>query len=107
MNAGDVFVLLEGNWEILLNRFRTTPSKAMEKFNIKKGEGYFAIYTYCAGTMLAIPEKERPKIPSLVKETIGEIPFIGTFTFGEQGFVEGIGNHHGNLVNSIVIFSPR
>jgi len=107
MATGGEIVLLHGNWEILLNRFLTTPTKALEKFKVKKGEGLFALYTYCAGTMLAIPEKERPKMPLLVKEVIGDIPFIGTFTFGEQGFVPGIGSHHGNLVNSIVIFSPK
>jgi len=107
MADGDEIVLLHGDWEILLNRFRTTPIRALEIFKIKKGEGLFALYTYCAGTMLAIPEGERPKMPLLVKEVIGEIPFIGNFTFGEQGYVPGIGNHHGNLVNSIVIFSPK
>lgn len=107
MKDGDEIAFLRGDWEILLNRFRTTPIKALETFEIKKGEGLFALYTYCAGTMLAIPEEERPKMPLLVKEVIGDIPFIGNFTFGEQGYVPGIGNHHGNLVNSIVIFSPK
>lgn len=107
MKEGDKIVLLQGNWETLLNRFRTTPIKALETFGIKKGEAYFALYTYCAGTMLVIPEGEREKMPLLVKAEIGEVPFVGTFTFGEQGFVPGIGNHHGNLINSIVIFSSR
>lgn len=107
MKDGDEIVLLHGDWNILLNRFRTTPTKALEEFKIKKGEALFALYTYCAGTMLAIPEEERPKMPLLVKEVIGDVPFIGTFTFGEQGFVSGIGNHHGNLINSIIIFGPE
>ncbi|MDI6592031.1 MAG: FIST N-terminal domain-containing protein [Patescibacteria group bacterium] len=106
MKDGDEIVLLHGDWDILLNRFQTTPAKALKEFNIKKGEVIFGLYTYCAGTMLAIPEKERPKMPLLVKEVIGNIPFIGTFTFGEQGFVPDIGNHHGNLVNSIVLVAP-
>jgi hypothetical protein len=106
MKDGDEIVLLHGDWDILLNRFRTTPAKALEEFKIKKGKALFALYTYCAGTMLAIPKEERPKMPLLVKEVIGDIPFIGTFTFGEQGFVPGIGNHHGNLVNSIILLTP-
>ena len=106
MKVGDEIVLLHGEWDILLNRSQTTPSKALEEFKIKKGEAFFALYTYCAGNMLAIPEEERPKMPLLVKGTIGDIPFIGTFTFGEQGLVPGIGNHHGNLVNSIILVAP-
>lgn len=106
MKDGDEIALLQGDWEILLDRFRTTPTKALEQFKIEKGKALFALYTYCAGTLLAIPEGERAKAPLLVKEVIGDIPFIGTFTFGEQGFVPGIGNHHGNLVNSIVLIVP-
>lgn len=106
MKDGDEIVLLHGDWAILLDRFRTTPVKALGEFKIKKGEALFALYTYCAGSMFAIPEEERPKMPLLVKEVIGDIPFIGTFTFGEQGFVPGIGSHHGNLVNSIILVSP-
>lgn len=104
---GDEIALLHGNWEILLNRFKTTPEKAMKRFRIKKGGGIFALYTFCGGTLLAIPENERSKMPLLLKNTIGNTPFIGNFTFGEQGFIPDIGNQHGNLVNSIVIFTKQ
>ena len=107
MKNGDEIALLHGSWNILMNRFRTTPEQAMSRFQIKKGEGVFALYTFCAGSMLAIPKKERPKMPLLLQSTIGNIPFIGNFTFGEQGFIPGIGNQHGNLVNSMVIFSNQ
>jgi hypothetical protein len=75
--------------------------------NLSKEDVAFGIYTYCAGSMLAIPEKERPKMPMLVKAALGDAPFIGTFTFGEQGLIQGMGNYHGNLVNSMVVFSDK
>ena len=103
--SGDEILLMHGNWELLLNRAQTTPHTALTAKNIPRDNVYFGIYTFCAGTLLAIPESERPKIPLLINNELGKIPFIGTFTFGEQGFVPGIGNMHGNLVNSIVIFS--
>jgi len=31
-------------------------------------------------------------------------PFIGAFTFGEQGCFIGGENHHGNLMISVVVF---
>ncbi|MEA2053476.1 MAG: hypothetical protein U9O90_11805 [Euryarchaeota archaeon] len=43
----------------------------------------------------------------LVKTAIGDAPFIGTFTFGEQGHIQGVGNLHGNLVNSMIVFSKK
>jgi len=105
--AGDNILLMHGDWELLLNRAKVTPQKALPSKDMKKGEAILGIYTYCAGTMLAIPEEERPKMPSLISETIGEeIPFIGTFTFGEQGPL-GLVNHHGNLINSIILFSEK
>lgn len=104
---GEEITLMHGTWEILLNRAYSTPLHALEDFNLCKGEGSFALYTYCAGTMLAIPENGRYLMPQLLGNAIGEVPFIGTFTFGEQGYLKGVGNVHGNLVNSIVIFSDR
>ena len=52
-----------------------------------------------------ISEEERAKMTLLINSELGGIPFIGTFTFGEQGFIPGVGNMHGNLVNSMIIFS--
>lgn len=99
---GTELSLFQGNWELLLNRAYTTPMQARTRGDISVEEAGFAIFTFCAGTMLAIPEDERAKIPLLVKNIMGETPFIGTFAFGEQGFLPGVGNVHGNLASSMV-----
>jgi hypothetical protein len=47
-------------------------------------------------------------MPSLINNVLEGACFIGTFTFGEQGYLSGVGNVHGNLVNSMIIFGkPR
>ena len=102
VSGGTELSLFYGNWELLLNRAYTTPMRARARGDVSVEEAGFAIFTFCAGTMLAIPEDERPKIPLLVKNIMGETPFIGTFTFGEQGFLPGAGNVHGNLASSMV-----
>ncbi len=107
VEEGDEVLLMHGDWELLLNRALTTPTKALESENLSKEDVSFGIYTHCAGSMLAIPEDERPKMPVLVKTAIGDAPFIGTFTFGEQGHIQGVGNLHGNLVNSMIVFSKK
>ncbi len=107
VEEGDEVLLMHGDWELLLNRALTTPTKALESETLSKEDVSFGIYTYCAGTMLAIPEEERPKMPVLVKTAIGDAPFIGTFTFGEQGHIRGVGNLHGNLVNSMIVFTEK
>ena len=107
VEEGDEVLFMHGDWELLLNRALTTPTKALESESLSKEDVSFGIYTYCAGTMLAIPEEERPKMPVLVKTAIGDAPFIGTFTFGEQGHIRRVGNLHGNLVNSMVVFTEK
>jgi len=102
---GDRILLMQADWPLLLNATKTISQKAMLSNKITKDESIFGIFTYCAGKMLTIPPEERPKMPSLVSETIGkEVPFIGTLSFGEQAPL-GIVNHHGNLINSIILFS--
>lgn len=104
---GDEILLLHGNWELLLNRGQSTPHNAMISKNVEKGGVFFGIYTFCTGTILAIPDEERSKLPLLVDRELGGVPFIGAFTLGEQVFLPGVGNRHVNLVNSIIIFAPE
>jgi len=104
---GDEVMFMHGDWELLLNRALSTPRKALESEDLAEEAVSFAIYDYCAGTMLAIPEEERPKLPILVATAIGDAPFIGTFTFGEQGHIPGVGNYHNNLVNWIIVFTEK
>lgn len=108
VEKGEEVLLMKGTWEILLNRARSTPLKCLEKGGFERNQAYFGLYTFCAGPMLAIPEEERIKMPLLIKESIGDqVPFVGTFTFGEQGYLAGVGNRHGNLINSMVIIGPK
>ncbi len=102
---GEEILLMHGNWELLLNRAQNTPAKALTNGNIAPKDVCFGVYTYCAGTLLAVPEEERAKMPLLVNNVLQNKPFIGTFTFGEQGMVKGFGNVHGNLVNSMVVLA--
>lgn len=100
---GDEVVLLHGSWEWLINRAQTTAQKAMSNENIGKSDALFTFYTFCGGTILAVPEQERYRIPLLLGEELGDVPFVGGFTLGEQVYMPGIGNRHANLVNSIAV----
>jgi len=104
---GSQLLLMRGSWELLLNRARTTSLQATVRASILPRDIAFGISFFCAGTMWAIPEEERPKIPLLVKDALVGAPFIGSFTFGEEGFLPGVGNVHGNLVSAAVVFSNK
>jgi len=62
-----------------------------------------ALVVYCGGCRMAIGE-EVHKVSAAVASRLGNAPFIGCFTFGEQGrFLDR--NVHGNLMISAVVFS--
>ncbi|MEM0500112.1 MAG: hypothetical protein QXY59_03685, partial [Candidatus Korarchaeota archaeon] len=51
----------------------------------------------------------KDKIGESIKE-VGKIigvPFIMPFTFGEQGFISGVGNFHANLMASLGLISKK
>lgn len=107
IETGDEVMLLHGNWELLLNRAYSTPKQALTSKAISPGKGLFGIYTFCTGAMFAVPEEERAKFPVLVDSALEGIPFVGTFTLGEQIFLPGAGNRHSNLVNSMIVFGEE
>ena len=103
---GDNILIMHGDWELQLNRAQTTPNKVMSNKELENKDSIFGIYTFCGGSLLGIPEDQRFRLSGLINEELDGLPFIGAFTFGEQGPL-GIVNHHGNLANSLIIFSEE
>jgi hypothetical protein len=60
------------------------------------------LMVYCAGCMLAVDQR-MPEVAAKVEEAFGGHPFLGCFTFGEQGCVVEQ-NVHGNLMISAIAF---
>jgi len=60
------------------------------------------LMVYCAGCMLAV-DRKMPEVVSRVAEGFAGMPFLGCFTFGEQGLVVDR-NMHGNLMISAIAF---
>ncbi|MBK7772403.1 MAG: FIST C-terminal domain-containing protein [bacterium] len=62
-----------------------------------------ALVVYCAGCMLAVRD-QMDDVVAGIDGALGGKPFLGLFTFGEQGCFVGGDNHHGNLMISILVF---
>ncbi len=60
------------------------------------------LVVYCAGCMLAVGE-QMPEVSKAVTASFDGLPFLGCFTFGEQGSVLEK-NAHGNLMISAIAF---
>ncbi len=106
VHCGDQLFLMQGSKESLIRRGgRVTQMSLTEPFSRQKPIG--ALIIYCAGCMLAI-EHDIEEVVASVRSSLGEqLPFIGAFTYGEQGhFITGK-NGHGNLMSSAVVFYQR
>jgi len=102
MKNGDVVYPAEGSWNILMNRFAVMPREARKAANNMTPA--LGIFIYCAGALATIPADQRTNMSYLVGQAIGDMPWLGVFTWGEQGHVRGVGNLHGNLMSSTLLF---
>ena len=70
-----------------------------------------SLIIYCAGCMLEVNRGGKmPKVAELLGQGLARKPFLGGFTFGEQGpTVPGDGglNAHCNLMFNCCLFWPR
>lgn len=62
-----------------------------------------ALVVYCGGCMLAVQERMR-EVEHGIRDALGGAPFLGVFTFGEQGAPLGSEARHGNLMISCSAF---
>jgi hypothetical protein len=63
-----------------------------------------ALMVYCGGCMLAVQDRLQ-EVSDGVVEALPNVPFMGVYTFGEQGMVMGGRNRHGNLMISAIVFA--
>jgi len=100
---GDEITLMSGSRNSLISRAGRVAKSALnvEELDASKISG--ALVVFCAGCMLTIQDDMEEVVDS-INDAFETKPFLGGFTFGEQGcFVEG-GNTHGNLMISMVVF---
>ncbi|MEM1076707.1 MAG: FIST C-terminal domain-containing protein [Pseudomonadota bacterium] len=62
-----------------------------------------ALMVYCGGCMLSVRDR-LDEVVDGVSVALDGAPFLGTFTFGEQGPILNVGNRHGNLMISCIVF---
>ncbi|MFK7746010.1 MAG: FIST signal transduction protein [Roseobacter sp.] len=91
---------MKGDPENLVRRAGSVATEAVRDLNMTKPVA--AIVVYCGGCRLAVGDRI-DDVQKTVKAGLEGIPFVGAFTFGEQGFVLDK-NFHGNLMISTVVF---
>lgn len=102
IEQGSRVQLFSGTWQTIMNRAELAPSDALIRGDIQRNDAMFGVLFFCAGAYSCIPQNERGKLPLLVTNAIGDVPFIGMMTVGEQGYIPGVRNVSANLVESMV-----
>lgn len=102
MAVGDELVLMLGTEASLVERADQVFARAR-----RGAEGPLAgvILTYCGGCVAAIGDGTA-KLAEMFRTKIGDKPFLGAATFGEQGCFVGPKpvNRHGNLMCNAILF---
>ncbi|WP_158968150.1 FIST signal transduction protein [Chachezhania sediminis] len=100
---GEQLTLMTGDPRLLADRAGRVAARAVP-FGIGRDMIAGALMVYCGGCMLAARDR-MDRIVNGTGAALGHAPFLGLFSFGEQGPVLGAGNRHGNLMISCLVFT--
>lgn len=104
VQAGDEIWLMQGTPDSLISRAGNVASAALAmQDHLEQARVLGAMVIYCAGCMLTVQDRMSEVCESL-RSALGGAPFLGAFTFGEQGCFPGGENRHGNLMISVLVF---
>lgn len=100
---GEEVLLMNGNKPGLITRAGRVAKTARAAGGLSDRPVIGALMIYCGGCMLSVNDQLGDVVAG-VNDALGDSPFVGAFTFGEQGALLRAGNRHGNLMISCVVF---
>ena len=100
---GEVLTQMAGSADGLASRAGRVAGLAKRAGRMDTADVRGALIIYCGGCMLSVRDR-LDEVVAGVKDELGDAPFLGAFTFGEQGPILGQGNRHGNLMISCIVF---
>ena len=90
----------------LQNYYQGLTSHAVQLHDIAPQDVLGGLVIYCAGCQANVLDRMDGVIEGL-QQGFSEQPFLGVFTYGEQGCFLGGESRHGNLMISVLVFSER
>ena len=103
VDVGEELTLMTGNADVLVTRAGRVASLARTAGGLAGKPISGALMIYCGGCMLSVQDRMQEVVAGM-NDALGGAPFLGAFTFGEQGALVRAGNRHGNLMISCIIF---
>ncbi|HET6284554.1 MAG TPA: FIST N-terminal domain-containing protein, partial [Polyangia bacterium] len=105
VKEGEQLWLMRGTDESLVERAARVARVSLDGLAQERGADRVigAMVVFCAACAVYIRDR-MPEVVSRLDSALGKRPYLGTFTFGEQGcFLEG-GNRHGNMMVTVILF---
>jgi len=106
IKVGEELVLMKGTKIGLVNRVGTVIKSAIQSMSSKPRPIAGGLVIFCAGCMLTVRD-DMNSVANNFRTSLGSAPFLGAFTFGEQGCFSGGINRHGNLMISAIVFAAE
>lgn len=100
---GQPISILHGSPDTHFNRPPIVAVMARTSGRIAPDEIAGTLFLCCACTYMVLEDQVDGFIP-MMNKVLNNKPFLGAFTFGEQGMVPGLGNRHQNLITNILVF---
>ncbi|MGB1234601.1 MAG: FIST signal transduction protein [Planktomarina sp.] len=106
VSVGEAITLMQGDANELAARAGRVAAQARNTGRIAQADVAGSLIVFCGGCMLGVQDKMDSVVEG-VRNALPEKPFLGVFTFGEQGPLHNQGNRHGNLMVSAIVFSSK
>ncbi len=103
IRTGDVVHLMRGSPDSLVKRAGLVVEDARAMGGWRRAETLGGLVIYCGGCMLHVRE-QMDEVVDQIRAAMPGAPFLGAFTFGEQGAIVDSCNRHGNLMVSALTF---
>ncbi len=103
---GETLTLMNGSLDNIISRPGRVANEAINTAHGSDGDVLGGLAVFCGGCLLAV-EPRVNEITQHLNESMREKPYLGCFTFGEQGRFSGGENRHGNLMISVTVFKKR
>jgi len=103
---GDEILCMQGTREGLIVRAGRLTERVVSSLPSYNTHTAGALIVYCGGCMLGVRDHMEAVRQGIVWQMQGQ-PFLGVFSFGEQGRVLSGGAQHGNLMISCTAFGCR
>jgi len=105
VRTGEPVWAMQGTDDILVGRAGRVARAALEELAQESTHPRVrgALVCFCAASAVSVRDRLSEVVAGL-DVTLRELPYLGIFTFGEQGRFLAGGNRHGNMMISVVLF---